>query len=51
MDNQIIGAIIFLVLLAIAVFSYFQSSTHAEALDRRRRSAAGPDSAEATRYR
>lgn len=37
MSYQLGGLIVFLFLLAIAVFSYLQSSRRAEALDRRRR--------------
>jgi hypothetical protein len=37
MDYQLGGLIVFLLLLALAVFSYLQSSRRAEALDRRRR--------------
>ena len=38
MDYQLGGSIVFLFLLAIAVFSYAQSARRAEVLDRRRRS-------------
>lgn len=39
MDYQLGGSIVFLFLLAIAVFSYLQSSRRSDALDRRRRNA------------
>jgi hypothetical protein len=37
MDYQTGGTIVFLFLLAIALFSYLQSARQAEAIDRRRR--------------
>jgi hypothetical protein len=39
MDYQLGGSIVFLFLLAIAVFSYLQSSRRSDVLDRRRRDA------------